>query len=108
MRKLWYINRFGDSALPSQLLPRKFAIRTCLSDTSNEFLYSILGGSMDAFYQEYIKMHVCLQLKFQSSNLAFLYTAVNNILQLYKKCNSIDFSESFRISMTTCYSHYVQ
>jgi len=44
MRKLWYINRFGDYALRSQLLPRKFAIRTCLSDTSNEFPYRILNG----------------------------------------------------------------
>jgi len=36
MRKLWYISRFGDSTLPSQLLPRKFAIPTCLSSSSNK------------------------------------------------------------------------
>jgi len=86
MRKLWYINRFGDYALRSQLLPRKFAIRTCLSDTSNEFPYRILNGFMGVFYQG-IYQDACayLQLKFQMSDLVFLYMTVNNILLLYKK-----------------------
>lgn len=54
MRKLWYISRFGDSALLSQLLPRKLAVPTraptCLSGMSNELLQYILGGSTNVFF----------------------------------------------------------
>lgn len=61
MRKLWYISRFGDSALLSQLSPRKLAVPTeaptCLSDTSNKLLQYILAVDLRLYLsrEEYIK-----------------------------------------------------